>query len=81
MKFNRAMRAVRQGKKVGRKGWKNNPKGEEYIELREFNKDEGFEKVAFGDGTEYFIVKDDLEAEDCLSTIRFYIILKPQIQK
>ena len=64
MKFNRAMRAVRQGKKVGRKGWKNNPKGEEYIELREFNKDEGFEKVAFGDGTEYFIVKDDLEAED-----------------
>ena len=64
MKFNRAMRAVRQGKKVGRKGWKNNHKGEEYIELREFNKDEGFEKVAFGDGTEYFIVKDDLEAED-----------------
>ena len=34
MKFNRAMREVRQGKKVGRKGWKNNPKGEEYIELR-----------------------------------------------
>lgn len=64
MKFNRAMRAVRQGKKVGRKGWKNNPKDEEYIELREFNKDEGFEKVAFGDGAEYFIVKDDLEAED-----------------
>lgn len=64
MKFNKAMKAVRQGEKVGRKLWRKNPKGEEYIELKEFDEDEGFEKVAFGDGTEYFIVKDDLEAED-----------------
>lgn len=64
MKFNKAMKAVRQGKKVGRKCWEKNPKGEEYIELKEFDEDEGFEKVAFGDGVEYFIVKDDLEAED-----------------
>ena len=64
MKFNRAMKAVRQGKKVGRKCWNKNPKGEEYIEIKVFDKDEGFEKVAFGDGIEYFIVKDDLEAED-----------------
>ena len=64
MKFNKAMKAVRQGKKVGRKCWEKNPKGEEYIELKEFEEDEGFEKVAFGDGAEYFIVKDDLEAED-----------------
>lgn len=64
MKFNKAMKAVRQGKKVARKCWEKNPKGEEYIELKEFEEDEGFEKVAFGDGAEYFIVKDDLEAED-----------------
>lgn len=64
MKFNKAMKAVRQGEKVGRKLWRKNHKGEEYIELKEFDEDEGFEKVAFGDGTEYFIVKDDLEAED-----------------
>lgn len=64
MKFNKAMKEVKKGKKVGRKCWNKNPKGEEYIELKEFDKDEGFEKVAFGDGIEYFIVKDDLEAED-----------------
>ena len=60
MKFNRAMKAVRQGKKVRRRCWGSTR--EEHIELREF--DEEFEKVVFGDGTEYFIVKDDLEAED-----------------
>ena len=62
MKFNKAMKAVRQGKKVRRRCWGNSK--EEYIELKVFDKDEGFEKVAFGDGVEYFIVKDDLEAED-----------------
>lgn len=62
MKFNKAMKAVRQGKKVRRRCWGNSK--EEYIELKVFDKDEGFEKVAFGDGIEYFIVKDDLEAED-----------------
>lgn len=62
MKFNKAMKAVRQGKKVRRRCWGNSK--EEYIELKGFDKDEGFEKVAFGDGIEYFIVKDDLEAED-----------------
>lgn len=62
MKFNRAMKAVRQGKKVRRRCWGNSK--EEYIELKVFDKYEGFEKVAFGDGIEYFIVKDDLEAED-----------------
>ena len=59
MKFNKAMKAVRQGKKVRRRCWGKSK--EEYIELKVF---EGFEKVAFGDGIEYFIVKDDLEAED-----------------